>query len=239
LRGATVTDADRFKLLFGPYRTPRFAYGADRLCALRGEVILCGLTEAPIPWPVGKKRVGSRGRAIVLFGALVKAVKRESAQAVAYWWGVSAWTVWRWRKALDVRPTNEGTHRLRHDYALEPAGDAARGKAHAKNNDPDRRAKIAATMRSKPRPRPAPVGQAVAEAHKGTSHSAATRAKMSAAHRRRGTRPPKAGRPWTEAEDVLVRELPPAEVVRQTGRTLVAVWSRRRVLHLPDLRFKG
>ena len=86
-------------------------------------------------------------------------------------------------------------------------------------------------MRGKPRP--AHVGRAVAEAHRGKSHSEATRQKMSTAHRRRGTRPPKAGRPWTEAEDALVRALPPAEVARQTGRTLVAV------LHLPDLRKRG
>src|SRR5262249_54283163 len=153
------------KLLFGPYQAPRFAYGADRLCALRGEVILCGLTDAPIPWPVGKKRVRSRGRAIVLFGALAKAVKRESAQAVGYWWGVTRATVSKWRAALGVGPTNEGTHRLRHDYALEPAGDAAREKAHTKNADPDRRAKIAAAKRGKPRPATSPSVKGIVRCH--------------------------------------------------------------------------
>jgi hypothetical protein len=54
--------------------------------------------------------------------------------------------------------------------------------------NPDRRPKIAAACPSSPRP--AHVG----EAHRGTKHAADTRAKMSEAHRKRGTRPP-AGRP--------------------------------------------
>ena len=41
-----MTDDDRFRLLFGPYRTPVFQYGDDDFCELRGDVILCGLTDA-------------------------------------------------------------------------------------------------------------------------------------------------------------------------------------------------
>jgi len=68
-----MTDDDRFRLLFGPYRTPVFKYGDDAFCELRGDVILCGLTDAPIPWPTGKKRQkGSRARAIVVYGALAE-----------------------------------------------------------------------------------------------------------------------------------------------------------------------
>ena len=84
-----MSDADRFKLLFGPYATPVFNYGDDGWCELRGEVILCGLTAARVPWPVGKKKEGSRARFIVVCGGLADAVRRESAQAVAYWWGVT------------------------------------------------------------------------------------------------------------------------------------------------------
>ncbi len=159
-------------------------------------------------------------------------MRRESAQAVAYWWGVTPQTVTRWRKALDVGPTTEGTHQLRSDYALEPAGTAARAKAHAKAADPERRAKIAAARRGKPRP--AHVGEAVATAHRGKNYRAGTRAKMSAAHRQRGTRPPKSGRPWTAEEEALLRELSPGEVARRTGRTLTAVYSRRIALGMPD-----
>src|SRR5215813_14851874 len=88
--GVPMTDDDRFRLLFGPYRTPVFKYGDDAFCELRGEVILCGLTDAPIPWPTGKKRQkGPGARAIFVYGALAEAVRRESAQAVARWWGVT------------------------------------------------------------------------------------------------------------------------------------------------------
>jgi hypothetical protein len=38
---------------------------------------------------------------------------------------------------------------------------------------------------------------------------------------------------WTTEEDDLVKRLSPAEAARQTGRTLVAVSKRRRVLGLP------
>jgi hypothetical protein len=57
---------------------------------------------------------------------------------------------------------------------------------------------------------------------------------MSTAHRRRGTRPPNAGPPWTAQEDALLRVLPAAEVARRTGRTPGAVYARRRELRLPD-----
>jgi hypothetical protein len=56
--------------------------------------------------------------------------------------------------------------------------------------------------------------------------------------RRWGPRPGRWGR-WTEAEDELVRTLPPAEAARRTGRTLAAVYVRRGALGLHDARRKG
>jgi hypothetical protein len=227
-----MTDDEHFRLLFGPYAAPVFKDGDDGFCQVRGEVILCGMTAARIPWPVGKKKQrGARARAIVVCGALADAVRQGAAQAVAFWWGVTAQTVTRWRKALGVGPTNEGMSRLRHDYFEEPWALAARDKAHAKARDPGRRAKIAAAKRGKSRP--AHVGAAMAAAHRGTRHSAARR-NMSAAQRRREARPLKAGRPWSEEEDGLVRTLPVKEVAERTGRTLGAVYDRRRALGMPD-----
>jgi hypothetical protein len=104
-----MDDATRFRLL-GIYKTPQFRYGQKVICELRGQVVLCGLTEAQIRWPSGK--VG-RHHAIVLYAGLAEAVRREAAQAVAYWWGVSLYTVWKWRKALGVGATTPGTSRLR------------------------------------------------------------------------------------------------------------------------------
>jgi len=88
------------------------------------------------------------------------------------------------------------------------------------------------------KPRPASAMQAAWDANRGRKHTAEARAKMSAAQRGRGARPPKAGRPWTTEEDALVRELPAFEVVRRTGRTLQAVYSRRSLLGLNEGRTK-
>jgi len=232
-----MSNDDRFKLLFGPYKTPIFKYGDDGFCELHGSAILCGLTDARIPWPTGKKRVkGSRARFIVVCGGLAEAVRRESAQAVAYWWGVTPDTVTRWRKALRVGAVNEGTHRLRHDYWEEPWVLAARQTALEKANDPARCAKIARARTGERRP--PHVVEAIAAAHRGTRHSEETRRKMSEAHKRRGTRPPKAVSPWTEQEDALVRTLPGKEVAKRTERKLRAVYDRRRALGMPDGRTK-
>src|SRR5262245_45832682 len=98
-----MTDDARFRLRFGPYQTPRFRPGDVVRCALRGEVVLCGLSDSRIPWPTGRRRGRERGRpAIVLYGALAEAVRRESAQAVGHWFGVGPVAVWKWRRALRV-----------------------------------------------------------------------------------------------------------------------------------------
>ena len=210
-----MNDAERFRLL-DTYKTPRFRYGRQVFCELRGWVTVVGLTEAPIPWPVGKR---GRGKSLILYGDLEKAVRRESAQAVAHWWGVSAQTVSKWRQALDVPRATEGTSRLHRAYAAEPWARRAREQ-------------LAASRRGKPRP--PHVREAVRNARLGTHHSEESRRKISEAHRRRGTRPPAAGRPWTAEEDALLHRLTPAEVAERTGRTLRAVWHRRQALGLPD-----
>lgn len=225
-----MTNRDRFKLLFGPYRTPRFQFGDLAFCNVRGQVKIVGLTDARIPWPKG--RTGKRSRAIVLYGVLAQAVRRESAQAVAYWWGVGQDTVCKWRKALGVPAVNEGTQRLKRDHALEPKFRLVRNKARAKARDPIRRSKIAAAKRGIPRPRH--VIEAVRAANLGRKLSEETRHKISLAHKRRGTRPPKAGRPWKKWEERLLWIYCGTEVARQTGRSLSAVYSRRRAHGLPD-----
>src|SRR5919202_1919966 len=100
---------DRTRLLHGPYRPPRCRVGGVLLCEARGEVVVCGMTDARIPWPVGKR---GRARSLVVCGGLARAVWREAAVAVCHWWGVSPVTVWKWRSALGVPQHNEGTLRL-------------------------------------------------------------------------------------------------------------------------------
>ena len=78
--------------------------------------------------------------------------------------------------------------------------------------------------------------EAMRKANIGRPLSEATRAKLSAIRKRLGMRPPKAGKPWEEWEDHLLRTLPAGEVAAKTGRTLTAVYSRRNLLRLPDAR---
>jgi hypothetical protein len=77
-------DADRFKLV-GTYTTPRCRIGQRVQCKVRGTVVIVGLTNAPIPWPVCSGIGRSSGRtSLMVFRDLAKAIRRESAQAVAY-----------------------------------------------------------------------------------------------------------------------------------------------------------
>jgi hypothetical protein len=222
---------DRFRLP-GSYRAPRFRYGGTVRCAVRGEVEVVGLHEAPIPWPVGKR---GRARSLVVFKDLARAVRRESEVAVAHHWGVDKQTVGKWRKALGVGRVTEGTSKRLSDHAREPAVVAGLRKAQAKSGDPARRAKLSAALRGRKMDRR--VVEALAAQRRGTRHQEESRRKMSETHRRRGTLVPGTV-VWTKAEDRLVRSLPAAEAARRTGRTLVAVWQRRRVLGVPDGRRK-
>ncbi len=229
---AHAQNPDRVRLLFGPYATPRLPLGEVLSCEIRdGDVVVVDYSDAPIPWPIGQRR-GRGARALVVYGRLVDAIRREANQAVAHWWGVSLQTVSKWRKALDVPRANEGTHRLHHDTALTPGVAAGRKKARQKTNDPGRREKIAAAKRGKPRP--ARVPEALRRANRGRRLPEETRQKMSEAQRRRGTRPSAAGRPWTVEEDELLRSLPAREAAERTGRTLTAVYNRRIDLGIPD-----
>jgi hypothetical protein len=76
-----MRQSDRVKLHFGPYRAPYVRRGRRIMCVLRGEVLTDGMTDARIPWPIGR---GGRTRSIVLCGDLEKAVERESFQAITY-----------------------------------------------------------------------------------------------------------------------------------------------------------
>ena len=83
---------DNHKLLSGPYKTPLFRYGQRVECEVRGEVILVGLSNGRIPWPLGRLP-GTSPRGLVVFHGLAKAVRTESATAICHWWGVTAQTV--------------------------------------------------------------------------------------------------------------------------------------------------
>jgi hypothetical protein len=93
-----VIDADRHRLL-GKYRTPRYRIGQKVRCQVRGKVVIVGLSDAPIPWPLCKRR---KWLVPVVYQGLARALRLESAQAIVHHWGVGQVSVSRWRKALGV-----------------------------------------------------------------------------------------------------------------------------------------
>jgi hypothetical protein len=108
-------DRDRTKLLFGPYKAPRLREGDRAACLYRGcEVVVTGWADARINWPRCRPVDVSRARPSLLVDEeLARAVRHESAAALRYWWGVSEFLVWKWRKALGVNCRNcPGTQRL-------------------------------------------------------------------------------------------------------------------------------
>lgn len=159
----------------------------------------------------------------------VEGLRGPPRRRTAFWWGVGAATVGKWRRAVGAASNNERTTKLRQLYAREDWFKQAQRKAWSKARDPERRAKIAAAKRGVPRSK-ATIAK-MRKANLGKWASATTRTKMSIAAWRRGARPPAAGVPWTVEEDYLCRTLPPAEVVSSAplGRSFLtaSVFSTR------------
>lgn len=209
--------------LLGTYATPRFTYGSVVTCEWRGDVVITGLTDARIPWPVGKWR-GDRGKTHVLYADLVVALGRESLAALCHWWGITPQTVTKWRRELGIGAMTEGTVKLKSASAKssEPLAEAQK-RGQAKARDSERRRKIAEARRGKPRPDH--VIEAMRKGRTGKPHSAEARRKMSEAQKRRVRVP---GRAWTRDDDALLGDFPDTEVARRTNRTVAAVVARRK-----------
>lgn len=125
-----MSGRDNFKLRFGPYSAPLFRVGQEIHCRAKGDVVIHAIRETPVGmWPLVKPSGVRAGLSLALYGDLVVAVQRESAQAVAKAWGVDVNLVTRWRKALGVLSTNEGTAELRAELA---AGNILREDSKAK-----------------------------------------------------------------------------------------------------------
>jgi hypothetical protein len=226
-----MRESDRVKLL-GSYSPPLVEFGDFVECSIRGEVEVVKLSAGPIQWPVGRYPPNGRARFLIVMGDLVEAIRRESAEAIRHWWGVGASTVWTWRLALGVGQYTEGTIRRKSEGGHSEAVLAVLAKAHEQSRDPERdgerREKIATSKMGKARP--PEVGQAVGRSRKGRRHSAEVRQRMSEAHKRRGDGGADTGRPWTSEEDTIVQTMDAQEAARRTGRTVKAVWARRRKL---------
>ena len=92
-------------LRFGPYPTPEFEYDDIVFDERWGDVRIVGITDARIPWPLGKPLNRRSGRfSVVLYAGLVDAVRQESRQTLMYWWGVGASTAQAWRRWMHTKP---------------------------------------------------------------------------------------------------------------------------------------
>ena len=63
----SMNDDQRFALHFGPYHARPFHYGDVVMDEVRGEVTVIQLSDAKIPWPIGKLR---QGRSLIVYGGL-------------------------------------------------------------------------------------------------------------------------------------------------------------------------
>lgn len=214
-----MLDVDRFKLLFGPYRSPRCRVGRTWLsCAIRGRVKVVGISDTPIPWPV---TLSNRHRVPIICGGLLKAIKRESNQAVARHWGVCEYTVSKWRKALGVPRSNAGTHELQAAWMPERLDDDARERQRESLKSPERAAKIGAAQRGKPE---SPKAAArLRRLRKGVGHSKESRAKMRASHLDRYA---KLGR-WKPEQDALLGTMPDLKLAKLLERNTSTIRKRR------------
>ena len=73
-----MTEADRYRLLAGQYRAPRWRYGRVVMDEARGEVTVVGMSAGRIPWPVGKR--GRRKTPVVAAGSAAMCVRIQLAE---------------------------------------------------------------------------------------------------------------------------------------------------------------
>ena len=90
----------------GPYFPPQVEIGDEIECARFGLVRMVGWSDGPLPWPQCRL---SSNPSMILFADLERALRVESAQAIAVAWGTWGPTVSTWRKALNVKRVTIGT----------------------------------------------------------------------------------------------------------------------------------
>ena len=167
---------------------------------------------------------------LILCGDLVKAVKRESSQAVMHHFGVASATVWRWRQALGVPRSNEGSHRLWREISISRTDDRL-ALARRNSKTPKALAKASASLKGRIQH---PNTMAAVRKAARRPRSAAWKEKMAAFWRKKGHPP---GHPelrfWTPQEEALLGTAMDVEIARQIGRRSGSVHWRRTKLGIP------
>lgn len=204
------------------YVTPKFKYGQIVFDDVRGEVEIVGLTDAAIPWPIGKKR---NAKSPVVYKDLTRAIRIESNATVCELWGITPQTVTKWRKALGVERMNAGTLR-RYSEMITPERKAKmQASLEPTRRDPVRIEKIRQSKIGKPRPKS--VIERVRQANIGRKWTVEQRRKHL---ERRKRQYPAAYRRWTAEEDQLILILTIREASIRTGRPRGRIRQRRREL---------
>src|SRR5262245_17876842 len=120
-----MTESERVRLLFGPYAMPALRLGQTVMDEARDrDVVIWRISDARIPWPIGKPK-GGRAVSLVVFDALADAVRNESNEAVCHWWGITGQTVSKWRKVLGVGQVTAGTLAVRREQLVGKRPSAA------------------------------------------------------------------------------------------------------------------
>lgn len=214
------------ELIAGPYLPPPCRVGDWIDDEIDGRLEVGGWTTAPISWPRRKKT----GKAsLILTEELARAVRAESSEAIAFWWGVSTAKVWMWRKALGVGRVTEGTRKLLQERTGVPPEAAARGRAAAAA--PEVVARMAETKRGRPAlPQTKEALLRAAKRKKPAGWGVRANAWMlgrELPQSRRGV--------WSEEEDARLKELaskPAPDIAAMLGRTVASVHNRKVFLGL-------
>jgi len=224
-----MDEFERFKLLYGPYVPPKCAVGDKLPCEYRGcEVPVRGMSDAPIRWPSTRRR---GNHSPILCGDLVRAVKVESEQAVAYHWGVNYQVVWRWRRALGVPKMTPGSRRLRIEYAQETLTPEVRAKGKEAMHSTRVREKLSAIRKGR-RQHPNTLAALLEAAKRPKSED--WKRKTSERSRKMWEHPERYGLPvphkWTDEENELLGTASDRIIANRLGLSRHAVAEQRRRL---------
>lgn len=232
--------------LIGSYSAPAVKRGEVVTCLYRDrDCTVTVMSGAPTPWPRCQPRGEQGGSGLWVNAELAKAIRTESAQAPAYWFGVSTGVVWRWRRAFGVGgrvKTTKGTKRAIHGAAKKGA-EAIKAKVWT---DAERRAQSRRSKRLGLKPSGRWKGRertAEQVALLGTDHDEAvakklgrTRGAVTFQRVQRGVPAhsgwPGGGRAWAAEEVALLGTATDDAVARRIGRTWCAVSQKRLALDI-------
>jgi hypothetical protein len=109
--------------LVGQYSSLEAKPGDTLRCARKGDVVVAGMTDAPVPWPFFRTATGRTS--LVLTGDLVRAIRNgETTSAIGYHWQIADSMVTAFRKALGIANATKGPRRAHLEWGDRPANES-------------------------------------------------------------------------------------------------------------------